>query len=182
MWVFGYGSLMWDGWETNHGCTRHVLAELPGYRRIFNKASSKNWGTRANPCPTLNLEEVTSAVCRGTAFEFPDDRSAQVRSYLVKREGQGFVFRERPIRIEQDGEVVALVSLYKGTVLPNVSARSTARMITDSTVGTSGSCKDYVCGIANELSKIGIDDPVVSELNKAITQYCSSENPRRNAL
>jgi cation transport protein ChaC len=162
---------MWDGWETKYGSTRRVIAELPGYRRIFNKASIMNWGTKANPCPTLNLEKAASAVCRGIAFEFPNGRGPQVRDYLVDREGQGFVFRNLPIRIEGGSEAIALVSLYKGkNVLPNVSARSSVRMISDSTVGTSGSCKDYVRGIANELSKIGIDDPVVTELVKAITQ------------
>ena len=170
MWVFGYGSLMWDGWEARYGCTRRALAELPGYRRIFNKASIKNWGTKANPCPTLNLEEVASAVCRGTAFEFPDDRSAQVSGYLIEREGRGFVFRKLPIRIDEESEILALVSIYKGkNVLPSISVRSTAANIGESTVGTSGSCKDYVRGIANELSKIGIDDPIVTELVEAMT-------------
>ncbi len=104
-----------------------------------------------------------------SAFEFPDVCSAQVSSYLVDREGRGFVFRKLPVRIEEESEVIAVVSLYKGTnVLPNFSARSVAGIITDSTVGTSGSCKDYVRGIANELSKIGIDDPVATELVKAI--------------
>jgi len=29
LWIFGYGSLMWDGWENAHGCTRRVVADLP---------------------------------------------------------------------------------------------------------------------------------------------------------
>lgn len=40
MWVFGYGSLMWDGWEQEFGCLRRCVAVLKGYRRTFNKASS----------------------------------------------------------------------------------------------------------------------------------------------
>jgi hypothetical protein len=75
-------------------------------------------------------------VCPGAAFEFLDNRSARVRSYLVDREGGDFVFRELPIRVEPGGEVLALVSFYKGAnVLP--APRSTARMISDSTGGMS---------------------------------------------
>jgi cation transport protein ChaC len=42
MWVFGYGSLIWDGWENSYGCLRKCVAVLNGYRRTFNKASTKN--------------------------------------------------------------------------------------------------------------------------------------------
>ena len=55
VWVFGYDSLMWDNWETGHGCLRHVVAVFPGFRRTFNKASVNHWGTKDKPCPTFNL-------------------------------------------------------------------------------------------------------------------------------
>jgi cation transport regulator ChaC len=46
MWVFGYGSLMWDGWEQALGGQRADGAVLPDYRRSFNKKSTRNWGRR----------------------------------------------------------------------------------------------------------------------------------------
>ena len=78
MWVFGYGSLMWDGWQTQHGCTRQMLADLPGYSRAFNKASVRNWGSTQNPCPTLSLTEGGN--CRGMAFEFPATANCNYRT------------------------------------------------------------------------------------------------------
>ena len=86
MWVFGYGSLMWDSWETERGCTRRVVAELLGYCRRFNKASVRNWGTHAAPGPTLNLSKVAASICRGIAFEFPDTKKEEILSYLEARE------------------------------------------------------------------------------------------------
>lgn len=49
MWVFGYGSLMADGWKAQFVCTRRAVAELAGYRCAFNKASVANWGTAKTP-------------------------------------------------------------------------------------------------------------------------------------
>jgi cation transport regulator ChaC len=42
-------------------------------------------------------------------------------------------------------------------------------MVFDAKDGVKGSCEDYVRGIAKELSKMGINDPIVAELTKAIS-------------
>jgi glutathione-specific gamma-glutamylcyclotransferase len=108
MWVFGYGSLMWDGWEETLGCVGRRLADLGGYRRVFNKASVRNWGTKKSPCPTLNLKKEKASFCRGMAFEFADDRMVEIEQYLAKREGQGFSFPRLPIHVDGRGDVLAL--------------------------------------------------------------------------
>jgi glutathione-specific gamma-glutamylcyclotransferase len=90
MWVFGYGSLMWDGWENSYGCVRKCVAVLNGYRRTFNKASTKNRGSKKAPCPTLNLEKDVAGSCKGMAFEFPDAQAGGVLAYLATREGKDF--------------------------------------------------------------------------------------------
>src|SRR5450631_3750213 len=102
MWVFGYGSLMWDDWESKHGCLRKCGAILNGYRRTFNKASTKNRGTENAPCPTLNLEKIAAGACRGLAFSFPEERSHDVLDYLGKREGAGFQLELLTVCLEDD--------------------------------------------------------------------------------
>jgi len=37
-WIFGFGSLMFDRWETAYGCTDRKWADLPG----FNGRSTRN--------------------------------------------------------------------------------------------------------------------------------------------
>jgi len=101
MWVFGYGSLMWDSWEVAVGGVRVDRATLAGYRRSFNKKSVVNWGTSESPAPTLGLEPSQSMNCVGTAFEFPDDQSVAIASLLTDREGISFILVELPVRLPE---------------------------------------------------------------------------------
>ena len=83
MWVFGYGSLMVDGWEAQHGCIRRSRATLRGFSRAFDKASTESRGSRQHPAPTLRLV-VSDGDCQGIAFEFPESaRSCPKRRQVV---------------------------------------------------------------------------------------------------
>lgn len=162
MWIFGYGSLMWDGWEAEFACERRVTAQLPGYRRVFNKASVKNWGTPECPCPTLNLVADPLASCIGIAFQFPERRVADVKSYLAKREGKNFPLIERIITVD-DMQVMASTSLYNGAVL-DTGATSEMLAAIRSAEGTRGLCRDYIAQAHAQLDRLGIDDPSITEL------------------
>src|SRR5260221_4098017 len=130
MWVFGYGSLMTDGWEEKNGWTRRVLADFVGYRRVFNKASVRNWGTRNNPGPTLNLEKAERGSCRGIAFEFPEDRVEDVLAVLADREGQNFALHRMEIQLLDGTKVLAHIPLYTGeNLIKNKSLDEIAAMI-----------------------------------------------------
>ena len=169
MWVFGYGSLMWDNvWQKKYGRIRKVLADLPGYRRTFNKASVENWGTKKNPCPTLNVEKSNSAVCRGIAFEFPDDRYEEVLDYLKQREGKDFKICKIPVLFDDGNKVSALVSIYNGkNLIYGKSDIEKARMVSLAT-GKEGKCICYVECIANKLSELSIDDPEVYQFWESV--------------
>ena len=166
LWVFGYGSLMWKGWERAHGCVRCADAELPGFRRAFNKGSVKNWGTKQNPGPTLDLEADSSISCRGVAFEFPDDKSNRIRAYLEKREAKDFSLCEKEILVAGH-RARALVPIYAGKNLLNETLKDRAKMAR-AAEGNCGRCIDYVKGVLDELSKLGIDDPAVKEFWQAV--------------
>ena len=164
MWVFGYGSLMWDGWESTRGCTRRRVAELPGYRRAFNKASVRNWGTVDHPCPTLNLMEDSSQLCRGVAFEFPDGLAEKIRANLVEREGKSFVLRLLSVSLDEGARVDALVPIYGGkNIIATYDNREIANMLAVAT-GTMGTGVQYVHGIVQELARLGIDDLTVARM------------------
>jgi cation transport protein ChaC len=170
MWVFGYGSLMWDGWEAKFHGTRHDLAVLSSYRRSFNKASKRNWGSLAAPCPTLGLEPDTAAKCVGTAFEFAN--ADEVLTYLKKREGPDFSLPERDIVLPSGITVHAVVPVndrnrasYVGTApVENRAAQAqTAR-------GEKGLCREYVAALRSKLRELGIVDPAVEEFASLVSE------------
>ena len=173
MWVFGYGSLMGDGWESQFKCTRRVRAVLAGYRRAFNKASVRNWGTKARPCPTLNVVKSDSSSCPGIAFAFPSEVGPRVRAYLADGEGNGFGLHAQAVRLDSSEIVDALVPLCAGpNLLPEKDLETIATMIVG-TSGKDGSGVEYVDRVANELLKVGIDDPVVTELKLVVGRLAS---------
>jgi cation transport protein ChaC len=165
MWVFGYGSLMWDGWEKKFNCTRRLVAELNGYRRVFNKASVANWGTKARPCPTLNIEVAEGATCRGIALEFEEQRRSEINAYLAKREGKNFELRPLAVTAQDAGSFEAIVPLYTGK---NIITDGDRASMINAAHGTSGACVEYISNVHAQLVTLGIDDPDISALWEAV--------------
>jgi cation transport protein ChaC len=178
MWIFGYGSLMWDNWAEPYDAARVDGAVLRGYRRSFNKASIMNWGSRTHPAPTLGLEPDTGANCIGTAFEISDDRSHDVLSVLRTREGRSFSLEKLVVQLPDNREVHAHVPIntrtgptYLGSLL--IADRATMARIAR---GSSGTCVDYVRNLAAKLAELGIDDCDVTEFLEHVVQ--ESRPPR----
>jgi cation transport protein ChaC len=168
MWVFAYGSLMYDRWHVKCDCVRCTPAELPNYKRTFNKLSIRNWGTKGAPCPTLNLKKETSGSCWGMAFEFPDGCQKEIFAFLNKREGRGFVFPKLSVRLSYAEQVNAVVPIYQGkNVIHGNNIEKTAAMVL-AAEGCKGSCVAYVKKLVAKLSDLGIDDPIVTELEEAV--------------
>jgi cation transport regulator ChaC len=110
MWIFGYGSLMFDGWEAACGCTDRKWADLPGYRRSFNKKSVESRGTREAPGLTLNLVRSAGHVCRGIAF------ASALMSHVLKT--------FEPLRAHY-----SLVSAPRPTEIPMAKANTGSKLI-----------------------------------------------------
>jgi glutathione-specific gamma-glutamylcyclotransferase len=166
MWIFGYGSLMWDGWQTKHACNRSMLANLHGYSRAFNKASVRNWGTKNKPGPTLNLQRAEHQSCRGIAFEFVDHQRRALTDLPTEREGCTPL--DLTIRLDNGAEVVASVNVYAGrNIIKSRTIDDIASMIVKAR-GEKGSCVSYVKSIAEELHEMGIEDPIVSATWQAV--------------
>jgi len=161
MWLFAYGSLMWDGWETNYGCVRRMPAHLPGHMRIFNKKSLERWGTHARPGLTLNL--TRAGTCRGVAFEFEDAARTDIEDYLCARETCAAT--EVSVQLPDAATVGALTYIYDGPRLieDGLSLQDRAAMIIEAK-GVAGSSYDYIKGVRAHLAALGVKDPEVEAL------------------
>jgi len=168
MWLFGYGSLMWDGWEDAFGCLYRTPADLEGHARIFNKKSLERWGTHALPGLTLNLARHVrpSPACRGVAFEFEDAARGDIEAYLTRRETCAAT--EVPVALPET-TVGALTYIYDGPRLieDGLSLEARAAMIVEAE-GVAGSSYDYIKGVRAHLAALGVRDPEVEVLWEAV--------------
>lgn len=170
--VFGYGSLMWDGWEASFDCVSKELATLLGFRRDFNKASVRNWGTQANPGPTLGLDASEESECQGIVFEFPDDRREEILRELRRREGESFSLSDSNVVLASGASFDALVPLNDpsaDTFIGDKTVDVRAQMARKAK-GTSGSCVEYVLGIDRKLRELKIEDVAVREFAKLVAE------------
>ena len=102
LWVFAYGSLMWDpGFAFDH-CAPAVLK---GHRRAFCVLSKSHRGTPERPGLVLGL--APGGICRGIVYRAAPGQEAAVRAYLFERERRRYeVYRERMLRVRHKGGAV----------------------------------------------------------------------------
>ena len=146
MWIFGYGSLMWDNWEKNYDGRKVDRAILKDYRRSFNKSSVVNWGSSNNGCPTLGLENEQGFECIGVAFEFDDSHRDSIISMLRRREGSSFELKELNVTLPDGSDVLAITPVNKlnaNTYIGDITIKKRAEMAKVAK-GKEGSCIDYI--------------------------------------
>lgn len=104
MWVFGYGSLLWN---PGFPVAETRLAQLTDYARSFCMRSIHHRGTPEDPGLVLALDAVPGATCHGLAMRVQDGHEAATLEYLRERELISSAYLERllPVTLD-DGHVV----------------------------------------------------------------------------
>ena len=166
LWVFGYGSLMWDpGFEYMHA----TPALLRGYHRAFCVYSASYRGTPERPGLVLGLNR--GGACRGIVFRVAGERVSTVLEQLWAREMQQLVYRPKLVPIESDdGRVNAL------TFIADPSHESYAgRLELDHVAQTIVSCCgargpniEYLANTIRHLEALGIHEPRLRQLWRAV--------------
>ncbi len=165
LWVFGYGSLIWQpGFEF----VESIQARLDGHSRSFCMWSVHYRGTRQSPGLVLALESRPDASCRGLAFRVASSDRDAVLSFLRERELTASAYREEWLTVElDDGRRVQAVcyvidtdhDLYAGSLSHEKQAAIISR-----SKGDRGRNRDYLLRTCERLQSLGIQDSSLVKL------------------
>ena len=158
MWVFGYGSLLWNpGFEPVEAVTAH----LDGYHRSFCMLSIHHRGTVEKPGLVLALDEAETS-CTGVAFRVAQTQEAQVLAELREREliSSAYIEKQLPLALEdgRDVEALAYVINRDHEQYCQYDLETQAQLIARS-VGGRGPNPEYLFNTADHLTQMGIEDP-----------------------
>lgn len=159
MWVFGYGSLLWNPAFTP---AELVPARLTGWHRSFCMLSIHHRGTEAEPGLVLALDAQDGAQCDGVAFRIAEADVAQVHAALREREliSSAYVERVLPVALADGRAVQALAYVIDPGHVQYCrhDLDTQARMIARA-VGGRGPNTDYLYNTAAHLTALGVADP-----------------------
>jgi len=162
LWVFAYGSLMWDpGFEF----TEVRRAFPPDYARSFCLFDQGGRGSVAQPGLQLALDK--GAGCEGLAFRIDAALLDGETFVLWRREMIAPAYR--PVMLALDtapGPIEALGFVADhGTeqIVTGIPMEEKARMIATAS-GFLGSNFDYLAGTRAQLAGLGVSDPYVEDL------------------
>ncbi len=162
IWIFGYGSLMWD---PGFPFTDVQPALLRGYHRALCIYSRVYRGTLERPGLVVGLDRGGS--CRGRAFRVDGSAARSVVGYLDERELVGYAYKRVRVSIElgrRDVPAFTYVadrqhSQYAG----DLGVERCVEMVANA-AGLSGSCTDYVRNTVRHLHELGIEDALLNEI------------------
>jgi glutathione-specific gamma-glutamylcyclotransferase len=175
IWVFGYGSLMW-----NPGFS-HCAAEpalLHGWHRSFCVYSHRYRGTPERPGLVLGLDR--GGACRGVVFRVHASEVGAAMSYLWEREMVGGVYDMRELRVRTGaGEVKAhafTVRRSHSGYAGRLGVDETARLILQG-LGGRGPCREYLENTVRQLERLGLIDGPLHKLETRVKELAAVEPP-----
>jgi cation transport protein ChaC len=159
LWVFGYGSLIWD---PGFPVADRRIATLSGWHRSFCMRSIHHRGTVESPGLVLALDRAEGSVCTGVAFRVMPGAQADTIAALRERELISSAYLELTLTVETEaGQVEALAYVIDpdhAQYCGGLSREEQAQIIARSKGGR-GLNRDYLWSTAAHLAELGIADP-----------------------
>jgi len=169
LWVFGYGSLMWN---PGFPYDRRAAALLRGYHRRFCVYSHHYRGTPEQPGLVLGLARGGS--CRGVAFEVPPEHARPTLAYLWRREMISEVYRPALLSVRlPDGPVRACTFVARPAheqYCPLTDPEDMAALIGKGH-GLMGPNREYLVNTVRHLDELGIADTALHRLAELVDRH-----------
>lgn len=166
LWVFAYGSLIWDpGFPFEEARP----ATLRGYHRAFCLYSVRYRGTPERPGLVLGLDR--GGACRGIAYRVAAERVEPVLAYLWDREMVNRSYDCRLLPIAMAGMTVKartfVVDRRHPSYAGKLSLEKTAEIICHAH-GQRGACFAYLDNTVRHLDALGLPDRYLHRLLDAV--------------
>lgn len=167
LWVFAYGSLMWNpGFEF----LEQTPARLFGYHRALCIYSHVHRGTKDRPGLVLGLDRGGS--CRGLAYRIDDEKSEDTLNYLRSRELVTNVYHEASLelRLDAGAHVQAVTYIVDKNHIQYAGRLPLTRQLelVCQGNGQSGPNRDYLIATARHLKDLKIRDPKLNWLESQL--------------
>jgi cation transport protein ChaC len=169
LWLFAYGSLMWDP-------AIHIVeirrAKLRGYHRRFCLKIEVGRGSRERPALMAALDE--GGECDGLAFRIPAaavDRETEIlwmREMIDSAYHAVFAALETP---QGSVEALAFVMDRRDRKFADIGIEEAARIIATGT-GALGSNLEYFNNLAGHVAALGIKDDVFEGIRSCMLNRC----------
>lgn len=174
LWVFAYGSLMWD--PAFH-FTEVRRARIEGYERRFILVEDMARGTPERPGAMAALDKGQG--CNGLIFRIAEDMIEQETEILCRREllGPAYLPVFHPAETDHGTETtLILVADHSSTVIRPDLSRETQVEYLATGCGILGSSADYLRGIVAKFHALGIEDPETEALLHDVEERISALN------
>ena len=162
VWVFGYGSLMWNP-DINY--VEKTTALVSGYYRRLCLKSTVYRGTQDYHGLVFGLDEGNS--CLGMAFRISPDHLATELQKVWEREMFAGTYIPIWVSVQIKKQSVSAITFVINPehehYVPDITLDEVAERVVRAE-GKCGSCQDYVLNTFKYLQKLGLSDPVLEQL------------------
>ena len=166
IWVFGYGSLIWNPLITFED---KLFGRLYGYHKRFCLWTRLGRGSPDQPGLVLALDHGGSV--RGVVFRIAAERAAHEMDILWRREMINNSYNPKWLNVHtQEGIKRALCFVARHDApgfAEKMSDEQTADIIAQAT-GFLGPCRQYLFETSEALQRAGIDDPALTRLAEMV--------------
>ena len=169
MWVFGYGSLMWN---PEFPYRERQIARLSGFHRSFCMSSIHHRGTTDHPGLVLALDPDKGAHCDGLAFFVEPDQAEKTLDELRERELISSAYLEtiQTLTLRDTRCVEAVTYIIDGAhdqYCGGLALERQAQIIAHA-VGQRGPNADYLHNTTDHLKELGLCDSDLTWLSERV--------------